>query len=110
MSQRDNAVNAEISRASVATSNAAARDSTDMRTIGAVTLAFLPGTFTAVSGQIHFFEDFFDADKTSDSLQYWILQLPKGRSSCFWVDLAILGGYCRTHGFGFRRLGIVESE
>ncbi|KAH0542499.1 hypothetical protein FGG08_003095 [Glutinoglossum americanum] len=52
MSQRDNALNLRISAAAVDTSEAAARDSTDMRTIAAVTLAFLPATFAAVGGRV----------------------------------------------------------
>jgi hypothetical protein len=49
MSQRDNALNKEIGTQSLVVSHHSRMDSANMRTIAAVTLAFLPGTFVAVS-------------------------------------------------------------
>ena len=48
MSQRDNALNKEIGTQSLVVSHHSRMDSANMRTIAAVTLAFLPGTFVAV--------------------------------------------------------------
>lgn len=48
MAQRDNALNKRTSDASLEVSRVSKMDSNDMRTIAAVTLAFLPATFMAV--------------------------------------------------------------
>lgn len=48
MSQRDNALNKKTAETSLAISRLSQMDSTNMRTIAAVALAFLPGTFMAV--------------------------------------------------------------
>jgi hypothetical protein len=48
MSQRDNALNKAIGEQSLKISEYSRRDSVNMRTIAAVTLGFLPGTFIAV--------------------------------------------------------------
>jgi hypothetical protein len=49
MSQRDNALNKRLGEQSLLISEYSRLDSANMRTIAAVTLAFLPGTFVAVS-------------------------------------------------------------
>ena len=48
MAQRDNDLNKRMTEASLAIGRFSQMDSTNMRTIAAVTLAFLPGTFMAV--------------------------------------------------------------
>jgi hypothetical protein len=49
ISQRDNRLNMEIADASQKIAAAISHDNSNMRIIAAVTLLFLPGTFTAVS-------------------------------------------------------------
>jgi hypothetical protein len=49
MSQRDNTLNKEIGTQSFVVSHHIRMDSANMRTIAAVTLAFLPGTLVVVS-------------------------------------------------------------
>ena len=61
--QRDNRLNIE-------TATAARRDSNDMRIIAAVTLVFLPGTFTATLFSTTFFN--FSNRSTSRVVSWWI--------------------------------------
>lgn len=52
MAQRDNALNKKTTEASLEVSRFSKLDSKDMRTIAAVTLAFLPATFMAVCSSL----------------------------------------------------------
>jgi hypothetical protein len=48
IAQRDNMLNVEVARDSRAVAVASKRDSSAMKTLAIVTMAFLPGTFIAV--------------------------------------------------------------
>ncbi|KAF1841945.1 uncharacterized protein K460DRAFT_176120 [Cucurbitaria berberidis CBS 394.84] len=70
MSQRDNALNKKTAETSLTISRFSQMDSTNMRTIAAVTLAFLPGTFIATLFSTGFFS--FSGEGQVVSHWFWL--------------------------------------
>lgn len=118
---RDNAALMTISEDQKRIALAAKQDSTAVRVISAITIVFLPATFTSVSyiylnpqapaNRVHILEpgEFLGFEKywpkflsfvltlKADLVQYYILQLPGGggRKYCVYVALAVLR--CNNH-------------
>jgi hypothetical protein len=90
MAQRDNALNMATAETSLAVSRYSKRDSTYMRTIAAITLVFLPGTFMAVS---HPSSHLFPKLTGIDTVRYHFLQLRWDWANCVALVLVVLGIY-----------------
>ena len=105
--QRDQEISIGIARDSKTLAHQAIRDSTSMKSIAAVTMFFLPGTFVAVSHTTQL--SLSEVKLTDLSMQIVTLRHAnvfmafRSRRTCEWKLLDILGGYfavdhnCRWH-------------
>ena len=95
--QRDQEISIGIARDSKTLAHQAIRDSTSMKSIAAVTMFFLPGTFVAVSHTTQL--SLSEVKLTDLSMQIVTLRYAnvfmafRSRRTCEWKLLDILGGY-----------------